>query len=258
VADTLLPSVPVTALYGAPGDSFNIQDNYNFVELNGVLEGRVLYNVGINSGQHIDIRPTENVYGHLGVKLGGARADGEGLSGPQDPMRPWAETAVTLDAFGYHSNSHFMPAGATSGAPPLADAATTVGGGLHGQWQSLELNTGVYYEEHTHAQSDGTGAKVWTQYNELSYILFPWLVPAVRVEYNNAVGTGGQPVHDVRIMPGVAALVRPNLKLTLVGDIERANGAPPGGWGPVNGLAAPTTGSVTELEAITLGLATAF
>ena len=258
IGDTLLPSVPVTALYGAQGDSFNIQDNYNFVELNGVLAGRVLYNVGINSGQHFDIRPTENVYGHLGVKLGGMRADGEGSTGPQDALRPWAETALTLDGFAYHSNSHFTPAGAVAGDPPRGDAATTVGGGLRGQWGSLELNTGVYSETHGHAQPDGTGARVIAQYNELSYIVFPWLVPALRVEYIAAVGEGGPQLHDVRFLPGFVALVRPNLKFTVVAQIERANGAPPGGWGGVNGLAAPTAGPITELEAITVGLATAF
>jgi hypothetical protein len=258
IADTLYPSVPVTALLGAPGDSFNIGDNFNSVEVNGVIRGRVVYNVGLSAGQHVDVRPTENVYGHVGVKFGGMRLDGEGSSGPTDAEHPWAENSLTLDVFAYYSNSHFLPAGLETGSPPQQDPAGTIGAGARGQLGSLELNAGFYTESHTHAQADGTGATALVQYNELSYIVFPWLVPAVRVEYIRVSPDNGMPAHLLRIMPGVAMLVRPNLKLTLVGQIEQSDGAPPGGWMPVGGSIAPTAGSITEFEAITLSLATAF
>jgi hypothetical protein len=258
VADALLPSIPVTALFGAPGESFNIGDNFNSVEVNGAIVGRVIYNVGLSAGQHVDTRPTENIYGHLGVKIGGMRVDGEGSSGPTDPLRPWAETALTLDAFAYKSVSHFVPLGAATGAPPQQDPAGTIGGGARVQLSSFELNTGIYNETHTHAQADETGASALVQYNELSYIVFPWLVPAVRVEYIRLSPDNSPVIHDLRILPGVAFLIRPNIKLTLVGQIEQSNGAPPGGWGPVNGFIAPTAGPITEFETITLSLATVF
>jgi len=258
IADALVPSIPVTALFGAPGDSFNIGDNFNSVELNGSIAGRVLYNVGLSAGQHIDTRPTENIYGHLGVKFGGMRVDGEGSSGPTDPLRPWAETALTLDAFAYKHVSHFAPAGAPAGAPPQQDSGGTIGGGARIQWNSLELDTGVYNETHSHAQADGTGASALVQYNELSYIVFPWLVPALRVEYIRLSPDNNPVIHDLRFLPGVAFLIRPNIKATVVGQIEQSNGAPPGGWTPINGFIAPTDGPITEFEAITIYLATAF
>jgi len=258
IADTFLPSLPATALFGATSDSFNIGANYNFVEVNGVLWGRFIYNVGLTAGQHVDVRPTENYYGHIGAKIGGMRLDGEGSSGPADATRPWAETALTLDAFAYRSVSHFTPAGAAPGDQPQQDPATTFGGDIRGQLGSLELTVGLYNESHDHAQMDGTGASALVQYSELSYIVFPWLVPAVRVEYIRLSPDNDSPVYDLRIMPGIAALVRPNIKVTLVGLIEHSNGAPPGGWGPVNGFIAPSMGAITEFEAITVGLATAF
>ena len=258
IADTLYPSTPVTALFGATSDSFNIGANYNFVEVNGVIGGRFIYNVGLTAGQHVDIRPTENYYGHIGVKFGGMRLDGEGSSGPADANHPWAETALTLDAFAYRSVSHFTPAGAAAGEPPQQDPATTIGGDIRAQLGSLELNVGLYNESHDHAQMDGTGATALVQYNELSYIVFPWLVPAVRVEYIRLSPDNGSQVYDLRIIPGIAVLIRPNIKVTLVGQIENSNGAPPGGWAPINGFIAPSMGTITEFEAITLGLATAF
>jgi hypothetical protein len=98
-------------------------------------------------------------------------------------------------------------------------------------------------------------------FGEVSYVLYPWLVPALRVEYLKLSPTGGPAATDLRMTAGVAALIRPNLKLTLAAMVEKANGAPPGGWGPASGMAVPPTltGSVgPELEAVTLGLAFAF
>ena len=273
MTDTLMPSVMATGLLGSTtGDSFNIGDNYNFVELNGVvLGGRLMYNVGISDGQHVDVRPTENVYAHLGYKFGGMRFDGEGTAGPTDAEHPWAEDAITLDVFAYKSNSHFVtPTGAKAAAAsggtavPQMDPALTLGAGLRAQWGSLELNAGFYGEKHNHALDPGSvtttdGAQIVTQYDELTYVLFPWMVPGLRLEYTHVAPDGQPSVNLVRVVPGVAFLLRPNIKLLLTGDIEAADGAPAGGWGGVNGSIAPATaGSITEFESINIGLYTAW
>ena len=285
VNDTFAPVVPVTALYGATSDSFNLADSYNGVELNGVIEGRLSYSVGINAGPNALTRPTENVYGHVAGKLGGMRLDGEGSSGPTDPTKPWAETALTIDAFAYHVNSASVSAAGT----PFQDTSLTFGADLRFQWQSLELNSGFFIENHNHAQADnpdvldptGTtvlfpgapldsngnvllnknGASLFAQYNELSYVVFPWMVPAVRVEYLQLAVPGGSNVSDVRIIPGIAFAIRPNIKLMISGQIEIAQGAPTAaGWGAANGLAAPPDykTQVTEIESITAYFAAAF
>src|SRR5207245_7684889 len=159
--------------------------------------------------------------------------------------------------FLYRSTSHY-----TNAAMPPAnvdDETVAFGGGARAQWESFELNVGVYQERHDHALADGTGVHALAQYNELSFVALPWLVPAIRIEYLRLSPEGQSAVDEVRIIPGVAALLRPNLKLTLVGQIEAASGAPDAGWGPAGGFAAPAMGaSVTELESIQLGLAFAF
>jgi hypothetical protein len=175
---------------------------------------------------------------------------------------------VTVDAFIYRSTSHYTNAGVDAmgmASFNLDDEAVAFGGGLRAQWDSLELNTGVYQERHDHATvADMTGASAsvnaTAQYNELSYIVFPWLVPALRIEYLRLEPDGGPTVDDLRIMPGIAFLVRPNIKLNLVGDIEKATGLPDGGWGAAGGMAAPIApdAKVTELESIQVGLAFAF
>jgi hypothetical protein len=99
------------------------------------------------------------------------------------------------------------------------------------------------------------------QWNELSYLVFPWLVPALRVEYLSVTPNGQSAVSDLRVTPGAAMLVRPNLKLIVTAPIERASGAPDAGWGPAGGFAAPAmpTASIgPEIESVVATLFFAF
>ncbi len=275
LADMYMPSVPVTALYGATTDSFNVLDNYNGLEVNGMLGGRFIYNIGLIDNANNLVRPTESFYGHVGVKFGGMRLDGEGTAGPANAEKPWAETALTLDLFAFRSNSSFQSAAGSQ----YQDSATTIGGGLRGQWESAELNWGMYWEGHNHAQADNpsvidpntgaqlpNGAQLLVTYGEVSYVLFPWLVPAIRLEYLQLTPEGGSSINNLRFIPGVAMLVRPNIKLILAADFESAYGAPTPdkGWTPANGFALPDPSMQgyprvgLETESITLTLWTVF
>jgi hypothetical protein len=130
-----------------------------------------------------------------------------------------------------------------------------LGAHVRGTTGSFELDSGVFNEWHNHATATGIGVKALTQYDELSYVVFPWLVPAVRLEYTSLLPDGGSRLNDVRFIGGAACLVRPNLKLTLTGLVEHSNAAPIAGWAAGSGGSAmPTTGAVTEFESIQLGV----
>jgi hypothetical protein len=106
---------------------------------------------------------------------------------------------------------------------------------------------------------DGTSVHGLSQYEELSYVVYPWMVPAVRVESSRLRSSGGPTIHDLRTIPGISFLVRPNLKLTFTGLIEQARGTPDAGWGAAGGSAAPAAGTSTrEIESIVAGVAFAF
>jgi hypothetical protein len=257
IADTILPSILVTALYGAdPGTSFSTLGQYNLMEVNGMYRGRFIYSLGANSGANVDTRTTENATVHLGFKVGGMRLDGEGdtAGAAGNAQKPWEETALTVDAFGYRSASHF--ANATDPTMFQDDLTYVLGGHVRGTAGPFELNSGLFQEWHNHATPAGVGVKAVTQYDELSYVAFPWLVPAVRMEYVSLLPDGGMRVNDVLFIGGAACLVRPNLKVTLTGLIEHSNGAPTAlGWSTgSDGFAAPTARAVTEFEAIQIGL----
>ncbi len=271
LSDQIMPSSGVTALNGSLGSTWNVFDHFNGFEVNGVLGGRFDYSVGLNAGSNVDTRPSENFYGHIGYKIGGLRLDGEGAGKISDAMRPWEEKAVTVDLWVYRSvnSASFTSPDATSTAPVLwLDSATVVGGNLRGQLDSLELNGGAYWETHNHAAADGTGAKLLALYGELSYLVQPYFVPAVRLEYNSLTQDGLSSVNNVRLLAGIASAVRPNIKVSLTAILESASGQPPGGWGAVGGSAVPVasndpnvpgpTSVGLELEAIVLGAAFAF
>jgi hypothetical protein len=291
VADTFLPPLGVTGFFGSTSDTWHVMGEFPGVEVAGVVAGRFDYSVGFNAGNDFNVRNSQSVYAHIGVKIGGLRLDGEG-GGASNSEKPWAENALTLDTFGYRTGSNYQPfvpplANGMPGTAPVDNCATkggtspclddivyAFGGNLRGQLGSLELNAGAYFEDHLHATSDNFGAKALTQFDELSYVVFPWFVPAVRLEYSRITPNGGisgrAAIDDLRFIPGIAALVRPNIRLTLVGQFEHAVGAlPPGGsWGNANGFAnpvAPATAPANfvpkidwEVESLSMGLWVAF
>lgn len=255
VADMALPMVPVMGLYGATSDPFIFGDNHNGIEVNGVLGSRFGYAAGIAAGTNLDYRNSANVYAHAGYKLGGSTMDGENTDGtPQDLEH---EQSITLDAFAYRSISRF-----TDPAMDLVkDTALTVGGSIRAQYAEFELNSGLYVQSDDHVMTGMPTVTTYASWNEASWLAYPWLVLAARFDYLRVTPDGMNTVNDMKITPGVAALVRPNLKLTLVAPIERANGAPDGGWAAVDGLsAAPTTSNIVgpEVESVEVGLWTAF
>lgn len=272
VADTIYPGMSVTGLYGSATPSFNLADKYNGVELSGTAAGRFIYSIGANAGANLDMRPTENAYAHVGFKVGGMRLDGEGDTAG-NPDKPWAENSFTADVFGYRSASHYTPAAqmgtdgmgnpTTTARPDADDTTWLAGANVRLQLQSFELNAGAYNEWHNSGFLDSNGnvggGKALAFYGEASYIVFPWLVPAFRAELIQLSPDNATKVSEWRLMPGIAALIRPNLKLLLTSQIEIADGMPDGGWGAAGGFAAPMPGAkVKEVENIQATFAYAF
>lgn len=273
LGDARITTVPVTEIYGLSSDPFTLVDNYPGFELTGVLGGRFDYSAGVSAGKNVagSTFNSENVYAHAGYKVGGMRLDGEGDKGPKDAMRPWAEDAITVDAFVYHSREHFLTPPATGTEPPIGDTSLTVGGAARGQLGSLELDLGVYGQKHDRGTAGLGSVRADVEWGELSYVLYPWLVPAIRIERIGLRPSDASNVSDVHVMPGIAFLIRANVKAVLVANIELARGFPgdaggaPLAWAGGNadwggfvaaGDTTPAlTGHLNEFESVALFLA---
>ncbi len=257
IADLMMTQVPVTGLYGATSDPFAFNDNHNGVEVSGILGSRFDYSAGFAAGTNLDTRNSANFYGHVGYKLGGSTLDGEDTHGvPQDLEH---EKAITIDAFAYHATSRFND---SSVMPVLTkDTSVTVGAAVRGQLAELELDLGVFYQTDDHVTSIAPSTATLSYWNELSYLIYPWLAVAARVELLRVAQDGVPAVSDIRIVPGVTALIRPNLKLTLTAPFEHASGSPDAGWGAAGLDAAPAdpaSNVSTEIESVLLQLWAAF
>ena len=253
--DIMMPQVPVTGLYGATSDPFLFNDNHNGIEVNGVIGGMFNYSAGLAAGTNLDVRNSANVYGHIGYKMGGANLDGEDTNNvPQDLEH---EQSITLDAFAYRSISRFSD-------PAMVltkDTSLTFGGAVRAQYAELELDSGLFWQSDDHVTSTAPKTSTISQWNELAYLLYPWLAVGGRVEYLRVTPDGGSAASDLRIAPGAAALIRPNIKLVLSAPLEWASGMPDAGWGAAGLFAAPAdaTSSVgIEIEQVQLVLWAAF
>lgn len=273
LGDARITTAPVTGLYGLSSDPFTLVDSYTGAEVTGVVGGWFDYSAGVSTGKNVSgLRfNSENAYAHAGYKVGGMRLDGEGDKGPKDAMRPWAEDAVTVDAFVYHSREYFLtpPAvpGEAAALPVIGDSSFTVGGAARGQLGSLELDLGVYGQKHDVGTAGLASVKADVEWAELSYVVFPWLVPAIRVERIGLRPSDGSNVSDLHVMPGIAFLIRANVKMVLVANIELARGFPTaadgtplawsGGnadWGGfvASGDTSTPTGHLNEFQSIAL------
>lgn len=265
--DQQIPNLPVTGIYGVNSDPFVLVDDYTGAEINGVAQGRFLYAAGFSNGKNTFTAGfnSENVYATAAYKLGGMRLDGEGDTGPRDAMKPWAEKSLTGNLFVYRSSEHFPTPGNT--AASTSDASVTVGGALRGMYGSAELDLGYYTQQHQHGTDTLGKVRGDALYGELSYVLYPWLIPTLRVERVGLKPRGGSAVSDVHVMPAVAFVVRPNVKLVIAGNAEFADGFPgPGGapsrWSGGSGdngslVIAPkgTHSNRSEFESLTVYLA---
>ncbi len=288
--DSVMPGVSVGALYNPTAGYTLGMGHTDGAELNGIAGHRVGYSlgwVGSSAAPGLTTPNSEDVYAHLGFKLGGMSLDGEGKGGnaPEDAGKPWNETAVTLDVFGYHGISRLdngtgVIAGGTATPVRQDDRMDAIGALIHGQVGGLVVMAGVNLEHHDRPYQ-GTGAIATTsggvagvfngvpdfasataivQYDEIDCIVWPWFVPGVRAEYTQASVEGGSDVSLLRIIPGIAMLARPNIKVVVTGDLEQATGLPvTGSWGPAGGMVVPNPGqSKFEAEQINAVVGVAF
>jgi len=295
LSDSMLPAISIAGLYNPTGSFAVGQPHADGFELNGIIAHRFGYSVGwLASSQAAGLGTidAEDVYAHIGIKSGGVALDGEGKYGPNpyDSKRPWAEKSITLDLFAYHG-MNLLDNG--TGTPPDAsnpgglafqpnpvgqkDSVGVLGGAIRAQYESAILTAGLQFEHHdspyqgTPATFDygslsltpGTpnttsSGDAWVQYNELDYVIFPWLVPGVRTELttmalDSTLGNGNRATL-FRLIPGVATLIRPNIRLILTGDFEWAQGMPmAGGWDAAGGaIVAPGPNQASKIEAETI------
>jgi hypothetical protein len=276
---TMLPQTSVTGLFN-PNSTFVLGTGHtDGVEVNGIIAHRIGYSAGwiaSTAQSGLNVPTSEDAYVHVGGKIGGMSLDGEGRSGMQvaNMLKPWAETSATLDLWAYHGvtvtdNGTLYPDYA-----PQRSGFNVVGASIRGNLESLQIDLGGQIQRHfwpyagtgpqpaqppaipntLPGMTDPARAYAYLAYTEITYVVFPWLVPGLRAEYTRLESPYGMGNFS-RFIPGAAILLRPNVKLVVSADLQRVHKLPPqrdgvaSSWAAAGTTLVPDPGSSSKFEA---------
>ncbi len=220
-----------TRAFSDSGMAWTMEETQKGIELNGMFQGRFGYNVGIVEGfgnPHSD----KDFYGHVTYKFAGLPLDGVVQAGSvQNNSQPYMDNSLTLGAFVYAGQASLGDPGS-----PQMNSFTLYGGDFNGYYDRFNLFGGLQLrkDDSPFVTLAGTSAKTTVWFTELDVTVFPWLLPGVRYEvWNGQALNAGNVVSfsDSQIVPGIVALIRPNVKMTLRASFAKMNTTGEGGNG---------------------------
>jgi hypothetical protein len=187
------------------------------VEVNGILNGRFSYSAGVVEGFG-KIHADPDFYEHITYKIGGFPLDGviEAGAAPDNPQ-PYIDNSITLGAFAYWGFSFIGP-----DSTAQDNNMMMVGGDINAYYKRFNLfgGVGIRHDSQPFWGTLGQSAKTTVWFGQLDVTVFPWLLPGIRLESwqsqkMNFLSGGVDSYIDTQIVPGIVALIRPNLKVTL-------------------------------------------
>ena len=215
----------LVALTGTVGDNpWSPEPFQQGFEANGIVQHRLLYNAGWVDGSGSVGENGKDVYGRLAYKFGGLPFDG--VAGetkaelPSNP-KPWSEISLAVSGFTYKGKALL-----TGGDPIDAnthDPFRVTGGDLALNYLDAMARAGYTNQKDDRpflADPAATDIKTETTFAELSWVAYPWLVPAGRWESRKI---GSDKAEQVSFT--VNGLVRANVKSFLAANWVK----PPGG-----------------------------
>jgi hypothetical protein len=191
------------------------------IELAGLARGRVGYGLGFVQPPSAtgDAGLPTDVYVKLRLKLGGLALDGIAAGGD---AAGWGgqllDNGVILEHFTYLGETR-LSGGVTDTHRSHGVAARVLAGradvGAGGVWGRNANPWAV----------DGLEARQTSLYGRGEYLLFPWVVASLKVDrtrfraVGTAAGDGVDPLHRARVMPGLVALLRQNVRAIAEADL---------------------------------------
>lgn len=200
---------------------FRPQDRQPGIELNGILGRRFAYGLGLVQGVEAvqDVDNHKDLYYTVRAKVGGRALDGTLGAGPPGQIQPgpsgsWVDNAIQLEHFGYFGRQG-------------SDEFRRYGLAARGTYGNLDVAAGYVWGTHDQPWSAAGNLELRSWFGRADYILFPWFMASVRVEdlgMTPALPSGwritpGQQQDLQRVLPAVIMLVRPNMRVTLEGEL---------------------------------------
>jgi hypothetical protein len=187
-------------------------------EAYGMLQHRVAYNAGLVEGSGSLGDKSKDVYARLGYKFGGLPFDGVPSGGAEAAMptnpKPWSETSVALSGFVYKGKGFLE--GVDPEDPNSEDPFHVVGGDVAVNYRDLMAHAGYTDRKDDRpfaADPALTDISTKNTFAELSWVAYPWLIPAARWESMEVVSDKSEQASLT-----VNGLVRANVKTFLAAN----------------------------------------
>ena len=221
---------PVTGASKSFNSGYRSQDFQPGVEVNGILFQRFGYAFGFTQGQKDEVTDKndhKDFYYTVRMKLWGRGLDGslpgEGLTIAAPPTGGWVDNSLQIEHFGYFGK---FPVQAK---PRIEDEFDRFGVALRGSYQNLDLAVGYVWGHHDRpwAPASLRGADYRSPFVKAEYMFLPWLMGLLKWEMLEvdrpsdlvAQGFTRGSLDQTRWLPGVAFLIRANVRLVVEGEI---------------------------------------
>lgn len=197
---------------------WTIEEFQKGLEFNGILDGRFAYNAGVVEGFGAP-HSGKDFYGHVMYKFGGMRLDGVTENGPTlNNPEPWVDNSFSVGAYFYRGSSVLGP-----DTGPQSDKFTMAGGDVNAFYDRCNVfgGIGVRNDDQPFVGTIGSSASTTVWFTEVNYVIYPWLLPGIRYESWKSHSDPTTEYTDSQFVPGIVALIRPNLKFILKTTVEK-------------------------------------
>lgn len=202
--------------YTVGNATFRLRNPQSALEADGILNQRWYYGLGLANGTNAadgsDADSHKDPYWRLAYKWKGMAFDGssEELGDELKQTNNWVDNSLTVGGFGYYGKQRI--AGVDN---PFY--RTGFDGRL--QWEDMDLSGAMVFGEDDDPTSTGSSdskIKSHTWFVQAEYVVYPWLIPALRYEQSSFNGTTNS---VKRFIPSLSMYARANLRFILEGVI---------------------------------------
>lgn len=205
--------------------AFRLRGSQPMIELSGLATPRLAWAIGVSQGAGVgedDQNQAKDLLARLRYKIGGLRLDGAydtgGGPGTAGHGQLQERRAVILETFAYLGNE-------PTAQPGVGDRHITVGVASRLLQGPLDLGAGVVWHRDDDPWGVGTPADMRSVFVKAEWQVQPWLfgfVKGERFRAGSAMSRGPRVDADKarsRVMPGITALLRPNVRAALEGEL---------------------------------------
>ena len=162
-----------------------------------------------------DINDNKDYYARIAYKIGGYGLDGDGIMLDSGQTDYWTDNSLTVGIYTYYGNSQKTDSNTSFNNP-----FNRYGIDLRLKEGNLDLLAGIMTGTDDRPSFSNHDLESITGFIEGDYILYPWLIGVLRLEYVDIkYESGGSDAYNwnnkYRIIPNICVLFRQNVRFSI-------------------------------------------